>query len=247
MIEKLKNFPQIYYVSYYSSLERRVELELQFQKYKIRDFNAFITTDEIDNASIIKGPFLHQMHKATINCVTSHLRALKYWYQNSKEQYLIMFEDDVFFNTIDYWNFSWDQFMSKLPNQWDCIQLLVIRQKLSQINFRQRQWNDWAATAYLIKREYVNRLLEQYYPQEEFLLTIPYGNIIPLVENIIFGLGNVYVVPLFVENVHFNSTFYGRHTQTKQNADHIESAQYVLNWWKINPDNQLNSLFNKEP
>jgi GR25 family glycosyltransferase involved in LPS biosynthesis len=174
----------------------------------------------------------------------SHLRALKEWYNNCDEPQVLFLEDDVSLETIKYWNFSWDELIVKFPKDFDCIQLLCIRENLNEIKFRKRYWDDWAATAYLIKREYVKRVLDQYYPNDEFLLTIPYGRIIPLVENIIFGLGNTYVIPLFIENINFISTFFERSIKEQHKANHLESSLFVFNWWQTNKnENQLKLLF----
>ena len=35
--------------------------------------------------------------------------------------------------TVNYWNFTWNEFVSSLPEDWDCVQLLLIRDEIKNI------------------------------------------------------------------------------------------------------------------
>jgi len=243
MNPKFDNFPVVYYISFETSNDRRDELESQFRSNNI-SYKSVITYRIDDEKRVVKGQFLHQLDKPTMGCTTSHLVAIKDWFNNSDDPYGIFFEDDVTLITSKYWNFSWNDFMNRLPQNWDCIQMLCVRENLNDIKFQKRKWDDWAVTAYMITRDYAKKLIQQYYPDNEFILTIPYGNIIPLAENIIYGLGFTYAVPLFIENTSFKSTFHIRNIQEEHKEYHIESSSFVLNWWEKNKDtNQLDLLF----
>ena len=40
-----------------------------------------------------------------------------------EEEYAIFVDDDTDISTIDYWSFTWDEFVANLPKNWECVQL----------------------------------------------------------------------------------------------------------------------------
>lgn len=233
---KFKTFPESYVVSFIDSKDRREILEEQFEKYGIKKPIPIISTKESDSKNIVTGKFLDQLTPWHTNVTASHLKAIKQWYNNSKTPYALFLEDDVTLETIDYWNFTWDEFMEGLPSDWDCIQLTCIKENLYDVKLRKREWNDWSVTAYLITREYAKRLIDEYNKDEKFTLEIKDTNLLPITENIIYLLGKTYVIPLFAENPLIKTTY----DQEKSNIKkldkelklHEESSKFVINWWK---------------
>ena len=56
---------------------------------------------------------------ATTKGVTSsHLLTIKDWYENTDEEYGLFFEDDLDYETIQYWNFTLEEYIERC-NQWD--------------------------------------------------------------------------------------------------------------------------------
>jgi GR25 family glycosyltransferase involved in LPS biosynthesis len=47
------------------------------------------------------------MTSGEIGCVTSHLKAIKHWYETSDSPYAIIMEDDCNLDLVKYWNFTW--------------------------------------------------------------------------------------------------------------------------------------------
>ena len=138
---------------------------------------------------------------------------------------------------MNYWNFTWEEFVNNLPSDWECVQLSWIRPSNKNIELRQRLIDDWGAAAYLIKRDYAKKIIDSYYVDEnEFNLDIKNTNFIPIVENIVFaGLGVVYNIPIFVEDVkNIKSTYLGK-DPTEVNGQgeyHWDSYYWIINWWK---------------
>ena len=118
---------------------------------------------------------------------------IKDWYENTDEDYGFFAEDDLSLETVQYWDFTWEDFISNTPEDADCIQLLTIRNKFPTMQIRERYWDDWGATAYIITRDYAAKIINTYMKEDGYHLEIPQSSIQPLVENLLFTLGkNIY-------------------------------------------------------
>jgi hypothetical protein len=176
--------------------------------------------------------------------VTSHLRAIKKWYETTDDEYTFFCEDDLSFETIKYWNFTWEDFFNKLPKEWKCVQLSWVREEIFRfssngLKFRPRCWCDWSACAYIIKRSHAKKLIETYYPNDTFVLELKGDDVhlredwakLPVVETIIFSpFGGIFGIPLFVEDVNICKSTYSAEGQAIYNT---QSYQQVTDWWKI--------------
>jgi len=232
---KLKNLPISYYISLEESLDRQKNIQNEFLKYEVPLYG-IISKRFSESDDIVTGRYIHQLNDGTKGCCVSHLKAIKHWYQNSDDEYGFFCEDDLSLETVDYWDFTWQEFVDSLPSDWDSVQLLTIREDFGDFKLRERQWNDWSVTAYILKREYAKKLIDTYIQGDTYCLDIPNTDIMPLIENIIFTtLGKTYTIPLFVEETNFNSTY-----STEQDSDvkdgqktnHYHSKKVVLDYWK---------------
>jgi len=218
------------------SLERRENLKKQFSSYGITNLIPHIFKRYHEYNCKLNGRLVDKLHENSKGPITSHIKALKQWYDSTKEDYAFFCEDDLSLEPVSYWNFTWEEFIDSLPNDWECVQLSWIRPENRNIELRDRQWDDWGAAAYLIKRDYVKKIIDNYYVDEnEFNLDIK-NDLIPIVENIVFsGLGTVYNIPIFVEDVkNVKSTYLGK-DPTEVNGQgeyHWDSYNWIINWWK---------------
>ena len=229
--ERINVFSPVYYVSGEKYADRQREIEKQARKLNIELFPVIIT-EEMDKSVIAEGKYVSTLDEPTLYAVTSHLRAIKQWVNESKSAYAIFVEDDVDLRPKKYWAFSWNEFMNELPVDYDCLQLCCVRQDLSEIKLRKRQWDDWSATAYLLKRGYAIKLINKYYQNDIFTLDVP-NDVQPLLENIVFS-GTTYMIPLFTENMSFKSTSHNVVLKEEYKPNHYESAVFIAKWWKDN-------------
>jgi hypothetical protein len=242
---KLENFPQVNCISLEESIERRQTLLNNFAKYNINEIKFLISKRYSESNDKIEGTLAHTLNDGTTGCCVSHLKIIKQWLDTTQEEYGFFCEDDLSLETVQYWDKTWKEFIESLPSDWDCIQLLTVRKDNLSLTLRKRIWDDWSATAYILKRDFAKKVIETYCIEETFKLELPEpnSNIQPLIENLIFTVGNTYTIPLFVENVKFESTFVGSdndvdgHTAHKNN--HIVAAQKVLTNWKNKTNIQL--------
>jgi hypothetical protein len=203
----------------------------------------------------------------------SYIQCMKHWLENSNEEFLIVCDDDTDFSSNEYWNFSWEYFLSLLPTKWQCLQLIRMRGeidvKYSEIPKEQiiqnhlgiiKDLNDGHFTnetlhfkivprnmfhahvgggAFLLKREYVNRLVKKFIRDGEFDIDVQtpkkYSHlindtIVPLYnESYIVSLAEddeSYNVPLFVENVDFYSSYHNLHSKPFKRGPLWEYIKY---------------------
>jgi len=230
----LYKLKEVRYISLEESVDRREELEGEFKKYNVKTI-PFISKRFSESDDVITGDNVYQLNDGTKGCCVSHLKMIKDWYENSDDGYGFFCEDDLSLETVQYWNFNWEQFIETIPEDADCVQLLTVREDYETFELRDRMWNDWSATAYILTRDYAKKLIDNHIKGDEYHLYVPDKNIQPLIENIIFcSEGKTYTIPLFVENISFRSTFEGDDDDVNQGQknNHFIAHEKVLNWWK---------------
>lgn len=244
----LSDLTLVSYINLVESEDRRRAMDSSLRKYNIPNKRIFSShrfgSEKCHYKDKVFGKYIDSLNDGTKGCCASHLEAIKNWYEEKyhsyydgyvSREYGFFCEDDLDFSTVDYWNFTWKEFIENLPDDWGCIQLTTIRDNIGDIHLRERYWDDWSVTAYIMKRSYAKEIIDRYIVGDEYHLDIIDSDAMPLIENILFsGIGKVYTIPLFVENVEFASTFEGRDDDVKngQKNNHYSTHKYVLDWWK---------------
>ena len=247
-MNKLHNFPSVYYVTLEDCTDRQEKIENEFAKYGII-LNSVKSKTFSESNDSITGKYVYQLTGPTRGCIVSHLKAIKKWYYSEESDYAFFCEDDLSLRTVDYWNFTWQEFIERLPKDWECIQLMTIRGDFDGVYFRDRKCDDWSETAYILNRDYAKKLIDNYCIGNTFHLEIKNLNIMPIGENILFtNIGKVYTFPMFVENVDIPTTdMNDLEIENGQKPNHIYSAEYVYDWWKTQGINSnIETLMNNQ-
>ncbi|MFZ9740740.1 MAG: WavE lipopolysaccharide synthesis family protein [Candidatus Nanopelagicaceae bacterium] len=242
----LKNFPRVNYISLEESVDRQKTLESQFKKFGIDTFSPLLSKRFAETDDEVFGSQVHILDNGTKGCVASHIKMIKKWYDETDEEYGFFCEDDISLESVQYWDFSWEQFIEKIPEDIDCVQLYCIRKGQKPVLFESRWQTDWSVTAYILTRDYAKKIIDQYYISDsKFNLEVYDTGWYPMPENVLFyGHGNVYAANLFLEKLSIESTFSEVNGLEKGYKEHhLESYLYNLNWWKKNQYNNLNKLF----
>lgn len=268
-IPKLKDFPSINFISIEESEDRRKFLYQQFEEYGLTNITPHIYKRyNDDDHKIIGGPL--ELHSSGRGPVTSHLKAIKEWYQNTDEPYTFFCEDDLSFESVKYWNFTWSEFFSRLPSDWSCIQLCLVREEMflfsdygsgpGEIRMRLRYYDDWSGCAYLISRKHAKNLIDNYYPNDYIILEYmgidkmerveqksSYYFLLPQIENLIYSYFvkgdngyQIYSFPLFLENTNMFQS-----TWVNRFPGNVNAVSYlqILEWWKnVGKDMKLEQL-----
>jgi len=108
-VYKLKGLPPIYYLNLDGQPERREYMENQFKEWEIENYTRISAYDgrEDDLSDIIKGRYPDAMSSGEVGCTTSHLKAIKYWLENSDAPCAIFMEDDCDLEVVKHWPFTW--------------------------------------------------------------------------------------------------------------------------------------------
>jgi GR25 family glycosyltransferase involved in LPS biosynthesis len=238
-MNKLEGLPTIHYISLEESVDRRTNLENWFQKYNITNYvpHLFKRFEEYNYELV--GPYTHLLAHHSKGPITSHFCLLKELYETYDDEYFLIVEDDLSLEPVQYWNFTWQEFYQNLPEDWNCVQLVVLREyDCKEFYFEKRKEKDWCAAAYLIKREYVKLLLDLYYQNNYFNLNIKDVDYPPIIELLLFSNNpGVYSFPLFVEDCYATKTSLlkeNAHAEliNGQGPNHHSSYNNVINWWK---------------
>jgi len=278
-LRKLENFPTINYISIHENKNRIDELVKKFDRYNLKYiphvFERCTSIEKITN-------HLHKMSDGQIIKIlddesiseymvdnppyygahTSHFKAIKEWYETTNEEYGLFCEDDLSFETVEYWNFTWSEFFDRVPKQWQTIQLSITSTDTMyyfepEVHFRNRCWDDYSCTCYLIKRTHAERLLNSYYDSDGSLIfgymgidreLRPYYCRQSNVETCIYSTfeeNTNYIFPLFLENQNFNSSVWNLETRDKEiNPSYTD----ISNWWKNTGKNiSVDQLFSYLP
>ena len=125
---KLKGLPPIYYINLDGQPDRAKYMEDQFKYWEIENFERVSAYDgrTDDLSDILKGRYPDNMSSGEVGCVTSHLKALKHWLETSDSSCALIMEDDCDLETAKHWPFSWKDFYSKIPYDYDVVQLAII-------------------------------------------------------------------------------------------------------------------------
>jgi dTDP-4-dehydrorhamnose reductase len=263
--KKLKNFPTINAVSLKESSDRRNVLSSSCLKYEGLNiiFHEYERISEKECSEIEYnekniGDYV-QNNLSFLGAITSHLKTIKKWYDTTDEEYGFFCEDDLSLETLEYWNFTWDEFMAMLPSQWQTVQLsltrppeIFLKHYKNGIHFKPRSWDDWSCVAYIIKRSHAKRLIDNYYSEGIFCLDYCgidkdirlniYTNVGPeTITYTTFEYNTNYTFPLFVTNSNFDSTVWD--SENSHPKDYISE---VTTWWKtVGKNKSINQLFNK--
>jgi GR25 family glycosyltransferase involved in LPS biosynthesis len=237
-MNKLEGLPTVHYIGLEESVDRRNNLENWFQKYNITNYvpHLFKRFEECDYE--IVGPHVHLLNTHSKGCIISHFSLLKELYETSNDEYFLIVEDDLSLESVEYWNFSWENFYNNLPEDWNCIQMVIIREyESNEYYFEKRRDHDWCTAAYLIKRDYIKNILDLYYQSRDLIFTLDI-NFTPVLEHLLFSnQNNSYSFPLFLEDCYnvkstavTNDDIEPLHNPEGNN--HYKSYDDAINWWK---------------
>jgi len=242
---KLKNLPPVYYLNLDGQPERAQYMEEQFKYWEIENYTRISAYDgrEDDLSDIIKGKYPEDMTSGEIGCTTSHLKAIKHWYETTDTSCAIFMEDDVDLQTVKFWNFSWKDFYSKVPYDYDVIQLAIICTGNLHVRLHKRFINDFSTAAYMISRHHAEKLLKFHVRDDKYKLD---QGVRPraVADDLIYNSGNTYAIPLFLYRIELGSSIHPEHIDVFHRASH----DGLLNYWEHQGyEMNIDELMNYDP
>jgi len=243
---KLSGFPHVYYFNMDEEDNRRNYMESQFDKYDINytriSSNRF-DADKInqwDNYLQDKDLVIENtagMGPRVLANFVSHMVFLKEWYESSNEDCIVLMEDDYDLSLIDYWHFDWKYLVSKLPFDWDTVQLGYEHFEKVEFFLSHKDYRSFNFGPTLINRRHVSKLLDLYFSSEHKIKTQSlscYGidERTFSVDMSINHVGKNYTLPLITTNTDLFQ---------QDNAYHVykrhQTNRYIYHyWWKNKRD-----------
>ncbi len=228
-VYKLKNLPLVLWLNLDSDLHRREYMESQFKYWEIENHTRISGYDgrEDDVCQFLSGRAPDNMTQNEIGCCMSHLKAIKYFYENTDLDHVLILEDDVMFDTVRYWDFTWRDFTSRLPHDWDCVQLTTICTGNIHVQLHHYFINDFSAAAYLITRHHASKILKNHTRGEKYKLD---NGVKPraVSEDTIFGSGKTYSIPLLLYRLDLGSAIHPEHID----IFHKNSHNAIMDFWQ---------------
>ena len=226
---KLKGLPPIRYINLDGQPERVQYMEDQFSYWGIDNFKRISAHDgrNDDLSDLLKGRYPDNMTSGEVGCVTSHLKLLKQWLEETDEPILLVMEDDCDISTVAHWPFSWRDFQSQLPYDFDVVQLAIINPSSVTIQLHRRFVNDFSTACYLITRHHAQKLVnlhcrDNYYKLDQGVKPRA------VADDLIYNSGNTFAIPLFLYKIELGSTIHDIHI----NVYHRSSHNAIWNFWK---------------
>ena len=244
-VSKLKGFPHVYCINLDGEPHRWESMKTMLEYWQVENYTRISAYDgrEDDLGDIIKGRYPDQMSSGEVGCTTSHLKALKEFLKTDAPCALIL-EDDCDISTVTHWNFKWRQFQSKLPYDYDVIQLAVINPMSVYLQLHRRFVNDFSTAAYLITRHHAEKLVRLHCRDDKYKLD---QGVRPraVADDLIYNSGNTFTIPLFLYRIELGSTIHKDHVD----AFHKTSHDAIWNFWRNHAVNvtDWDAMFDYDP
>lgn len=244
-VNKLKGLPHIYWLNLDADTHRRQHMEEQFEYWEIENHTRISGIDgRVDDVcGHLIGTAPDNVSTNEIGCCLSHLKAIKHFYEETDDDYCLIMEDDVLFDTAKHWGFTWKDFVAKLPYDWDCVQLTVICTGDIHVILHHYFINDFSAAAYLITRHHAAKIIKNHIRGEKFKLN---NGIKPraVSEDTVLGSGITYSIPLFLYRLDLGSAIHPEHID----IFHRGSYNALENFWRNQGyEMSLDQLMNYDP
>ena len=229
-IHKLKGLPSIYYINLDEEPERAKCLEEQFKYWEIEKYkrvSAYDGRGDRDLGEILKGRYPDAMTSGEVGCVTSHLKAMKQWLEDTDESCLLMMEDDCDLEVVKNWPFTWKDFYAKLPYDYDVVQLAIINPAQVHLQLHRRFVNDFSTACYLITRHHAEKLVRLHCRGEKYKLD---QGVKPraVADDLIYNSGNTFSIPIFLYKIELGSSIHDIHID----VFHRSSYDALWQFWR---------------
>ena len=242
---KLKGLPPIYVINLDDKPERWKFMEDQFKYWQVENYQRISAYDgrgDNDLGEILKGRYPDQMTSGEVGCVTSHLKALKMFLETD-EPCLLMMEDDCDISNVFHWGFTWKDFYSKIPYDYDVVQLAIINPASITVQLHKRYVNDFSTACYLITRRHAQKLVDLHCRGDKYKLD---QGMKPraVADDLIYNSGNTFAIPLLVYRYELGSSIHPNHID----AYHRGNYEALTNFWAQNGSNiDIRDYMNYDP
>ncbi len=243
---KLQGFGPIYYLNLDGQPERREYMEDQFKYWEIENYERISAYDGRDDdlSDILKGRYPERMSPGEIGCVTSHLKAIRHWLDTSDSPYAVFMEDDCSLDLVRFWPFTWRDFYSRLPYDWDCVQISIICTGDIHVRLHKRFVNDFSTACYIMNRRYAEKLMHFHVKGPDKYKLDNGVKPRPVADDLLYNAGNTYAVPLLLYRTELGSSIHPEHVD----VFHKQNYESQWNFWETSGSTMsLADIVNYDP
>ena len=196
---KLQGFPPCLWVNCDKDSHRTEWMNDQFDYWNIKNHTRIAGIDARDDdedvASYLKGIVPEMLNAGEVGCCLSHMKAIKYFIEETDYPEVMIMEDDVDFSTAKCWNFTWNDLYAHLPYDYDCMQFTIINPAEVHITMHPRFINDFSAAAYLITRHHAEKVYKRHIRGNKYRID---NGVLPRAtsEDCILYSGKTYAFPI---------------------------------------------------
>jgi hypothetical protein len=242
---KLKGIGPIYYINLDDQPERKQYMEDMFAYWEVDNYERVSAYDgrNDDLSDIIHGRYPENMSSGEIGCTTSHLKLLKHYLETSDSPYCVVMEDDVDISIARCWNFTWNQFIARLPYDYDVTQLAIICPGTLHVNLHRRFVNDFSTACYIITRHHAEKVVKFHCRGDKYKLDYA---IKPraVADDLIYNSGNTFAIPLFLYKIELGSSIHPEHIEIFHRGSH----DGLRNLWETRgSDLEIEKLMDYDP
>ena len=121
---KLKGFGPLYIINLDDQPERMEWMKNQLEEWEVKDYTRISAHDGRpstgdDLSDILTGKYPDSITPGEIGCVTSHLKALKHFVEETDAPYAVIMEDDCDISITQFWTFTWSCLLYTSPSPRD--------------------------------------------------------------------------------------------------------------------------------
>jgi hypothetical protein len=238
---KLKGFPHVLWINLDSQAHRREFQEEQFAYWEVDNTRISGIDGRDDDPSVyLKGTIPPNVNQGEIGCCLSHLKAIKYFIEETDWDEVIIAEDDLMLDTVKFWPFSWKEISDYFPYNFDCMQLSIINPAAVYAVLHNRFVNDFSAAVYVITRHHAQKIYKHHILGDKYRID---QDIRPraVSEDLVFESGKCYAMPLFLYRLDMGSSIHPEHIEIFHRASYNGVAQF---WNESNKIEDWKSLMN---
>jgi hypothetical protein len=241
---KLKGIPHIYYFNLDNRTDRREWMENQFKNWNIQNYtrisgSKYLGSKYQDWKHLVTTRFEIDLDNSPFiaNAIT-HIEFLDWWIKNTKDEYLILMEDDYDLDPIKFWHFDWEYLMNNIPYDWDCIQLSYTSKIEVKFFLSPKQSHGTFFGPCMLNRRYVEKLISLHLQNKKFTLNYRtndwmFRDIDLSVDYCICSPGRTYCLPLLSMN---NSLTSYENRVYNRVEWHNRCVKLLYYWWENKRD-----------
>jgi GR25 family glycosyltransferase involved in LPS biosynthesis len=189
--------PKLPWNIYWINLDRRPDRKEHMERLLINNSENSVRIQAVDYKNnfnpytVIK----HQkLNGGEHGCTCSHIKALLYFLENSRDDYCFIAEDDLSNEYSIYWKKKHFDYL--LSNDYEILQLQTTADTFNNNELIPEKKSNSGTTIYKISRKIAGKIIENHFNKKTLTINLSNHNH-PVTDNFIWSYGETYLLPMF--------------------------------------------------